>query len=89
MPDPRDKEFTIIGKRVTAVEYLDVAKARREGVSHPNRTWRHDQTALKATLVGLPDGSVLITAKHMELRQLPNGDILIRSKSGKRLWKYC
>ena len=70
--DPRNKKVAVVGKRVTAIEYIDVAKARRENVEKPHLTWRHDFTAKDAVLIGLP-----------------NGDILIRSKSGKRLWKYC
>lgn len=64
-------KHVIVGKRVTAVEYIDIAKAKKEGVENPGRTWRHDFRVKDAVLYGLPDGSVLI-----------------KSKSGKKLWSY-
>ena len=64
-------KHVLVGKQVKAIEYLDVAKAKREGVENPYRVWRHDFKVRDAILLGLPDGSVLI-----------------KSRSGKRLWGF-
>ncbi len=54
---------TLIGKQVVAIEYKDIEKAKRLGLSHPERTWRHDFQTTTARMYGLPNGDILITGQ--------------------------
>jgi len=52
----------MVGESVTAIEYKDVGKAKREGLKHPERVWRHEFRTNDAVLYGLPDGSIMIVS---------------------------
>ena len=70
--NPHDTEAELIGTDCLAMEYMDVPKARREGVQNPQRPWRHDFTVKGAKIWGLSDGSVLVKAPRPLWRKQPN-----------------
>lgn len=70
---PPVPEAKLIGTDALAMEYMDIEKARREGVKDPTRPWRHDFTAKGSSVWGLPDGSVVVTnPKYPLWRSQPN-----------------
>jgi len=62
----------IIGTDCLAVEYMDIPKAKREGVRNPERPWRHDFKMKGIKVWGLKDGSVLLTGPKPLWRSQPN-----------------
>jgi hypothetical protein len=66
------KGAKLIGTDCLAMEYRDVAKARREGIQNPERPWRHDFTVKGTKIWGLPDGRVLLDGPKPLWRSQPN-----------------
>lgn len=65
-PNPHfDDELNlpVIARKVKAIEYLDVVKAKAENVKEPHRMWRHDFKGNDIVAYGLYDGSILIRSK--------------------------
>lgn len=62
----------LIGTDCLAMEYLDVPKAKREGIKNPTTPWRHDFEVKGTKIWGLPDGRVLLDGPKPLWRSQPN-----------------
>lgn len=62
----------IIGYQVVAVEYIDDEKAKLEGIKNPKNKIWRHEFEID----------------DVELIGLPDGSVLLKSRSGKRLWDF-
>lgn len=66
------KGAKLIGTDCLAVEYMDIPKAKREGIKNPTTPWRHDFKVKGTKIWGLPDGRVLLDGPKPLWRSQPN-----------------
>ena len=76
----------LIGRRLVAVEYIDVAKARAEGLANPGRTWRHDAEDKNSSVWGFPAGSLITMPDGTTYKLKKRFTIMASGKH--HLWDY-
>jgi len=76
----------LIGRRLVAVEYIDVQKAKAEGLKNPGRTWRHDSVDSHSSIWGFPAGSVIVMPDGDEYRI--NKKFVVTASAKHHLWEY-